>query len=181
MALTSDRGLLVWSIARPLGQALVVWNPAEKLGISHGRSSKDGTTFIACYGTILSRPLRSQRDGNASMTSLRVAPVKAVPIAALRAVQVPAVGISCATSTRASACSHPARATPRGHRCPRAVLTRLPVAAGGQRQIDRKVLAARCRLDVVAFRATGNRAHASPPTSRGQGARVSAATTGTNA
>ena len=27
----------------------VLWNPAEKLGISHGRSSKDGTTIIACY------------------------------------------------------------------------------------------------------------------------------------
>jgi hypothetical protein len=27
----------------------VLWNPAEKLGISYGRSSKDGTTIIACY------------------------------------------------------------------------------------------------------------------------------------
>src|SRR5262249_24104600 len=27
---------------------LVLWNPAEKLGISHGRLRKDGTTFIGC-------------------------------------------------------------------------------------------------------------------------------------
>jgi hypothetical protein len=31
------------------GARPVLWNPAEKLGISDGRSSKDDTTIIACY------------------------------------------------------------------------------------------------------------------------------------
>ena len=47
------------------GARFVLWNPAEKLGISHGRSSKDGTTFIACgpqfYGP--SRSAYSSRGG----------------------------------------------------------------------------------------------------------------------
>ena len=50
---------MVWSIARRLAQDLSYGIPAEKLGISHGRSSKRTvTTFIACRLRILG-PSRS--------------------------------------------------------------------------------------------------------------------------
>src|SRR5215472_17269869 len=51
---------------------LVLWNPAEKLGISHGRSSKDGTTFIACrprFCTPPSRPHQNQRRARNARTA----------------------------------------------------------------------------------------------------------------
>src|SRR6516165_8410683 len=47
------------------GARLVVWNPAEKLGISHGRSSKDGTTFIAYRPRFCPPPSRPHRNQKA--------------------------------------------------------------------------------------------------------------------
>ena len=48
MALTSDKRTVGLVHRTTTAAKLVLWNPAERLGISHGWSSKDDTTFIAC-------------------------------------------------------------------------------------------------------------------------------------
>src|SRR5262245_4683104 len=60
LALTSDERTVGLVHRTTTGARLVLWDPAERLGISHGRSSKDVTTFIACRPRSVVLPAHSR-------------------------------------------------------------------------------------------------------------------------